>query len=177
MVFGSRLTAPSPQSRTKRRQSSYSPSCQSVVIAVAVLSPADCQFSTTSKLAKLARQKTVQNEHSGLTTLADARLRHRDQPIFQFYDQPQDCKGAARKFLCSTNPFVRGLPARAAMKRCAQCQGRLGLGVRSRNLWNGGWWVHVRFCSTHCEALYELERYDVTPRQSFAVRGPLDAEP
>ena len=20
--------------------------------------------------------------------------------------------------------------------------------------------VHVRFCSTHCEALYELERYD-----------------
>jgi hypothetical protein len=64
------------------------------------------------------------------------------------------------------------------MKRCAQCQGKLGLGVRSRNLWNGGWWVHVRFCSTHCEALYELERYDATPRQSFAiVRGPLDAEP
>jgi hypothetical protein len=50
-------------------------------------------------------------------------------------------------------------------------------GVRSRNLWNGGWWVHVRFCSTHCEALYELERYDATPRQSVAVRGPLDAEP
>jgi hypothetical protein len=102
--------------------------------------------------------RTVQNEHSGLTTLADARLRHRDQPTFQFYDQPQDCKGAARKFLCSTNPFVRRLPARAAMKRCAQCQGKLGLGVRSRNLWNGRWWVHVRFCSTHCEALHELER-------------------
>ena len=43
---------------------------------------------------------------------------------------------------------------------CAQCQGRLGLGVRSRNLWNGCWWVRIRFCSTHCEALYELERYD-----------------
>jgi len=23
------------------------------------------------------------------------------------------------------------------MKRCAQCHGKLGLGVRSRNLWNG----------------------------------------
>src|SRR5438034_11345127 len=43
------------------------------------------------------------------------------------------------------------------MKRCAWCHGRLGLGVRSRNLWNGRWWVHVRFCSTHCEALYELD--------------------
>src|SRR5262245_20686901 len=47
-----------------------------------------------------------------------------------------------------------------AMKSCAQCHGKLGLGVRARNLWNGHWWVHVRFCSAHCEALYELERYD-----------------
>jgi hypothetical protein len=46
------------------------------------------------------------------------------------------------------------------MKRCAQCHGKLGLGVRSRNLWSGLWWVHVRFCSIHCEALYELEQYD-----------------
>jgi hypothetical protein len=46
------------------------------------------------------------------------------------------------------------------MKRCAQCYGKLGLGVRARNFWNGRWWVHVRFCSTHCEALYELERYN-----------------
>jgi hypothetical protein len=52
-----------------------------------------------------------------------------------------------------------------AMKRCAQCHGRLGLGVRSRNLWNGRWWVHVRFCSTHCEALYELGQYDANPPQ------------
>jgi hypothetical protein len=43
------------------------------------------------------------------------------------------------------------------MKTCAQCHGKLGLGVRSRNLWNRLWWVHVRFCSTHCETLYELE--------------------
>ena len=46
------------------------------------------------------------------------------------------------------------------MKQCAQCHGKLGLGVRSRNLWSGHWWVHVRFCSIHCEALYELEQYD-----------------
>jgi hypothetical protein len=32
-------------------------------------------------------------------------------------------------------------------------------------LWNGHWWVHVRFCSTHCEALHELERYDATARR------------
>jgi hypothetical protein len=44
------------------------------------------------------------------------------------------------------------------MKRCAQCHGKLGLGVRSRNLWNGRWWIHVRYCSTRCEARHELER-------------------
>jgi hypothetical protein len=44
------------------------------------------------------------------------------------------------------------------MKRCAQCHGKLGLGVRSRNLWSGRWWIHVRYCSTHCEARHELER-------------------
>ena len=34
-----------------------------------------------------------------------------------------------------------------AMKRCALCHGRLGLGARFRNIWNGRWWVHVRLCS------------------------------
>jgi hypothetical protein len=51
------------------------------------------------------------------------------------------------------------------MKRCAQCHGKLGLGVRSRNVWNGRWWVHVLYCSTHCEALHELERYDASARR------------
>jgi hypothetical protein len=54
------------------------------------------------------------------------------------------------------------------MKRCAQCRGKLGLGVRSRNVWNGRWWVHVLYCSTHCEALYELERQ--RPRQTWLAR-------
>jgi hypothetical protein len=40
------------------------------------------------------------------------------------------------------------------MKRCAQCNRRLGLGVRFRNIWNGHRWVHVRFCSARCEAIY-----------------------
>ena len=46
------------------------------------------------------------------------------------------------------------------MKRCAQCQGKLGLGLHSRNVWNGRWWVHVRYCSAHCEAHHELERHN-----------------
>jgi hypothetical protein len=44
------------------------------------------------------------------------------------------------------------------MKTCAQCHGKLGLGVRSRNLWTGHWWIQVRYCSAQCEARHELER-------------------
>ena len=47
---------------------------------------------------------------------------------------------------------------KAAMKRCALCHGRLGLGARFRNIWNGRWWVHVRFCSVRCEGIYEVRR-------------------
>jgi len=46
------------------------------------------------------------------------------------------------------------------MKRCAQCHGKLGLGLHSRKVWNGRWWVQVRYCSAHCEAHHELERYN-----------------
>jgi hypothetical protein len=69
-------------------------------------------------------------------------------------------------------------PKEAAMKLCAQCHGKLGLGVRSRNVGNGRWRVHVRFCSAHCEALHELERYEAkgglrafTPRTSPQTRN------
>ena len=55
------------------------------------------------------------------------------------------------------------------MKRCIQCHGKLGLGVRSRNVWNGRWWIHVLYCSTHCEALHELERNDAR-RQTWPAR-------
>jgi hypothetical protein len=43
-------------------------------------------------------------------------------------------------------------------KRCHQCEGKLGLGVRFRNLWKFGHWLHLRFCSALCEANYELEQ-------------------
>jgi hypothetical protein len=46
------------------------------------------------------------------------------------------------------------------MKRCALCHRKLGLGVRFRNIWNGGWRVHVRFCSALCKAIYDVKRND-----------------
>jgi hypothetical protein len=59
------------------------------------------------------------------------------------------------------------------MKRCAQCHRKLGLGVRSRNFWDGSWWVHTRFCSAHCELVYEQERNDAAKQrlQAFLARG------
>jgi len=65
------------------------------------------------------------------------------------------------------------------MKRCAQCDGKLGLGVRSRNLWNGRWWVDVRFCSSRCAALYELKQQDTNARRWRTVAmadGTLDSQ-
>jgi hypothetical protein len=43
-------------------------------------------------------------------------------------------------------------------KRCTQCGGKLGLGIRFRNLWKRGGWIHLRFCSSLCETNYELEK-------------------
>jgi hypothetical protein len=53
------------------------------------------------------------------------------------------------------NTLQAGHPSTRKMKRCALCHGKLGLGVRFRNIWNGAWWVHVRFCSVRCEATYQ----------------------
>jgi hypothetical protein len=60
------------------------------------------------------------------------------------------------------------------MKRCAQCGGKLGLGVRFRNLWVGSWWVHLRFCSSLCEHNNELERRAANEQRrwlTFLARG------
>ena len=54
------------------------------------------------------------------------------------------------------------------MKRCALCYGKLGLGARFRNIWNGRWWVHVRFCSVRCEAIYEVKRNDAAKHRWHA---------
>src|SRR5262249_29591632 len=61
----------------------------------------------------------------------------------------------------------------AAMKRCALCHGKLGLGARFRNIWNGRWWVHVRFCSVRCEGIYEAKRNDAAKHRwhAFLARG------
>jgi hypothetical protein len=40
---------------------------------------------------------------------------------------------------------------------CFQCGRKLALGERFRNLWNGEWWLRLRFCSSLCENNYELE--------------------
>jgi hypothetical protein len=76
---------------------------------------------------------------------------------------------------CCNDAAIQAMRCRA-MKRCAQCHGRLGLGVRSRNLWDGRWWVHVRFCSIHCEALYELEQYDANARRRRTLLVPSDSQ-
>jgi hypothetical protein len=62
------------------------------------------------------------------------------------------------------------------MKSCAHCQGRLGLGVRSRNFWSGHWWTRLRFCSTHCEALYELERRQDTSLAHSPVNNTIERQ-
>jgi hypothetical protein len=55
------------------------------------------------------------------------------------------------------------------MKTCAQCHKKLGLRVRFRNMWNGHWWVHVRFCSVRCEAICEAKRNDAVKHRWHAV--------
>jgi hypothetical protein len=54
---------------------------------------------------------------------------------------------------------------KAATERCALCRGKLGLGTRFRNIWNGRWWVHIRFCSVRCEAIYEVRRNDAAKQR------------
>jgi hypothetical protein len=61
------------------------------------------------------------------------------------------------------------------MKRCAICHKELGLAARFRNVWNGGSWVHIRFCSVLCKAIYQAKRSDA-PR-SLAYYSRRFAEP
>jgi hypothetical protein len=50
------------------------------------------------------------------------------------------------------------------VKTCFQCQGKLGLAIRARNLWNGRWWSHVYFCSARCEDRYGLEQSEANAK-------------
>jgi hypothetical protein len=59
------------------------------------------------------------------------------------------------------------------MRRCAQCHGRLGLGVRFRNLWSGHGWVHLHFCSTRCEGIFKQDREEANAkRRWYTVLSP-----
>ena len=64
---------------------------------------------------------------------------------------------------------------KAAMKRCALCHGRLGLGARFRNIWNGHWWVHVRFLFGSLRSHYEVKRNNAVKHRwhAFLARGDL----
>jgi hypothetical protein len=55
------------------------------------------------------------------------------------------------------------------MTKCANCFGKLGLGVRFLSVWNRETWrfKHVRFCSARCEATYENDIRDEKARRKF----------
>jgi hypothetical protein len=59
------------------------------------------------------------------------------------------------------------------MKRCAQCHKKLGLGIRFRNIWNGHWWVHVRFCSVRCKPF--MRPSETTPSNIAGTTSSLAA--
>jgi hypothetical protein len=74
----------------------------------------------------------------------------------------------------SRMPATQTLLEEQPVKTCVQCQGKLGLGMRARNLWNGRWWSHVYFCSARCEDRYELEQSEANAKPrwlGFFARG------
>ena len=92
-------------------------------------------------------------------------------PIRQRYFSTDDqrttdaSKAGAQTFFARTE--------KGPMRRCAQCHGRLGLGVRFRNLWSGHGWVHLRFCSTRCEGIFKQDREEANAkRRWYTVLSP-----
>ena len=86
-------------------------------------------------------------------------------PIRQRYFSTDDqrttdaSKAGAQTFFARTE--------KGPMRRCAQCHGRLGLGVRFRNLWSGHGWVHLRFCSTRCEGIFKQDREEANAKRRW----------
>ena len=72
-----------------------------------------------------------------------------------------------------TEPPMNG---RSDEKMCPMSR-KTWISVRSRNVWNGRWWVHVLYCSTHCEALHELERYARLPFDGSRIREFFGGQP
>jgi len=52
-------------------------------------------------------------------------------------------------------------------KRCAACDGKLGLGVKSKALWESSRWCYVlyRFCSAACQHAFLQARQAAIDRQ------------
>src|SRR5262249_26891281 len=75
----------------------------------------------------------------------------------------QKCKSLSKKMQVKpTFSFVTSNGRPGASKRKESSYGKVrsmlwkaGIGTRFRNIWNGRWWVHVRFCSVRCEGIYE----------------------
>ena len=61
------------------------------------------------------------------------------------------------------------------MKTRALCHGKLRLGTRFRNIWNGRWWAHVRLCGSLPKAFMRSSETTPnnagTPSSLAAIRG------
>jgi len=114
---------------------------------------------------KKVQQQIRSADESPLHTIPKKRLskKYRSlskkcKPIIQILNA--NCRSVLNAHLQQETSVRRntrwaGRPTARHMKRCALCHGKLGLGARFRNIWNGAWWVHVRFCSVRCEATYQ----------------------
>ena len=86
---------------------------------------------------------------------------------------------SSERYVLNKRPMLADLciqtQGKAAMERCVLCHGKLGLGTRFRNIWNGRWWVHIRFCSARCEGIYEVKQNDAAKQRwhAFLARGNL----
>lgn len=59
--------------------------------------------------------------------------------------------------------------------RCAQCGGRLGLGVLFKKYWGHWTWIHKRFCSSLCAHHYDTESH--VAKQQGHWHAFLDGQP
>ena len=91
----------------------------------------------------------------------------------------QKCKSLSKKMQVKPAfSFVtsNGRPGASKRKESSYVKVRsmlwkAGIGTRFRNIWNGRWWVHVRFCSVRCEGIYEVKQNDAANWHTFPRSG------
>lgn len=54
--------------------------------------------------------------------------------------------------------------------RCAQCGGKLGLGVRFKRYFDNWSWTHKRFCSNFCAHMYDQEVHIAKQKQRAWIK-------